>query len=338
MRFGTCNIPTRGKDHDRTSQRRLDLGDLDGPLLFGFGLFDGHGKTAGVADLLAERVLDDFVASVRGDAVSPFRDAVASPAAGEGVTAGGLRAEHGGGSAMAKVAARHLRKAFAAASAAVAEAFEGQRAGSTATAVVVFRDPAVAGLPNQWGVVCSWVGDSRAVAIAPGGRAVEALTEDHRLGLSRERDRVMKEHAAEAARAPPGARATVVTVRVCTATGRVGPQVAFNERTGISTTVTRAFGDSLGASALTDVPEVAAREGLPDGTRLVVASDGVWDVLSPKRVAEIVRSVRNPRKAACVLCDVAKKVRLFGGHSPDDISATVVDLGSPAAAALGSSA
>jgi hypothetical protein len=36
----------------------------------------------------------------------------------------------------------------------------------------------------------------------------------------------------------------------------MGPWVIFNERTGVSTMVTRSFGDSLGATALIDTPEV----------------------------------------------------------------------------------
>lgn len=55
---------------------------------------------------------------------------------------------------------------------------------------------------------------------------------------------------------PKGDRKTLVAHRVCNATGRQGPEVVFNERTGVSTMVTRSFGDSLGATALIDEPEV----------------------------------------------------------------------------------
>jgi serine/threonine protein phosphatase PrpC len=43
-------------------------------------------------------------------------------------------------------------------------------------------------------------------------------------------------------------------------------------------------------------------------------------------VAALIKRVANPRAAAKVLCDAAKKARLYGGHSADDISAIVINL------------
>lgn len=60
----------------------------------------------------------------------------------------------------------------------------------------------------------------------------------------------------------------------------------------------------------------------------MLASDGVWDVLSHEKVASLAKRQPNARAAAKAICDAAKKERLYGGHFPDDISALVVNLGS----------
>ena len=65
--------------------------------------------------------------------------------------------------------------------------------------------------------------------------------------------------AAANAHQPKGERRTLIAHRVCNATGRQGPEVVFNEQTGVSTMVTRSFGDSLGSDAITDEPEVRVR-------------------------------------------------------------------------------
>ena len=60
--------------------------------------------------------------------------------------------------------------------------------------------------------------------------------------------------------------------------------------------------------------------------RVVLASDGLWDVFDNEKVASIVRKVRDPRKAAVSLVSRAKNQRLYGGMSMDDISVLAIDL------------
>jgi hypothetical protein len=57
LRFGAWAVPAAGKDHDRSAHRAFAPpsddcggGGGEGPV-FGFGLFDGHGLHAGVAEL-----------------------------------------------------------------------------------------------------------------------------------------------------------------------------------------------------------------------------------------------------------------------------------------------
>jgi serine/threonine protein phosphatase PrpC len=63
------------------------------------------------------------------------------------------------------------------------------------------------------------------------------------------------------------------------------------------------------------------------GSRLILASDGVWDVITHEQAAKLIKGVKDPRRAARALCDAAKSGRLYGGHTTDDISAVVVNVG-----------
>ena len=87
----------------------------------------------------------------------------------------------------------------------------------------------------------------------------------------------------------------------------------------------RTLGDPLRASGVVNEPEVVSREvGL--GSRLVICSDGIWDCISENEIASLIRKIRDPRKAARVICEVGKRKRVYGGLSPDDCSAVVVNL------------
>jgi serine/threonine protein phosphatase PrpC len=60
--------------------------------------------------------------------------------------------------------------------------------------------------------------------------------------------------------------------------------------------------------------------------RLVIASDGIWDVLNEQQIAGFLRRSKDPRKAAMNISEVGKRRRLYGGLSPDDCSVIVVNL------------
>ena len=94
--------------------------------------------------------------------------------------------------------------------------------------------------------------------------------------------------------------------------------------TGVSLMVTRTLGDCLGPTACISDPDVYSQL-VPEGSRLILASDGLWDVFDNDQVAAFVQKTRDPRKAAVALAHRAKNQRLYGGMSMDDISVLVVD-------------
>lgn len=177
---------------------------------------------------------------------------------------------------------------------------------------------------NCWRLTCAWVGDSRAIVMMPDG-SVQSLSTDHRLEVLRERMRVTEVCSMCNAESELGLRHTVVARRQCTKTGQMGPEVIFNETTGVSLMVTRTLGDCLGPTACISDPDVFSMV-VPEGCRVILASDGLWDVFDNQQVAAFVQKTRDPRKAAVTLAQRAKKRRLYGGMSMDDISVLVVDI------------
>ena len=133
-------------------------------------------------------------------------------------------------------------------------------------------------------------GDSRAV-LCRAGRAV-ALTHDHKPTDPAERARI----------------------RQC------GGFVTDNGRANGILAVSRAIGDSALQPCVTWVPELVARPLRPrDDEFAILACDGVWDVLTSAQAVALVRGVRDPGRAACVLRDYAH----FLG-STDNISVVVL--------------
>lgn len=363
LEFGSCNLPVPGKDHDRQAYLRLGAlapgektpsSSLSSCLAF--GLFDGHGVNSSVSELAASSLLPAISNASIDSSCSDLRSNSSSTSTRSNGSSSTLSSESGAdavevtvddpeeearacsllerANTLGQKRAEHcLVAGFKHLSQKITTQFESQRVGSTATVILVSRRtgslPPVSGAKAAgtpaWDITCAWVGDSRAVLIGPDGHFERTLSEDHRLELPREFDRVMAVQRAESGTCVKGERTTVVAHRVCNSTGRQGPQVIFNEKTGVSTMVTRTFGDSLGATALTDEPELCSCSARA-GSRIVICSDGVWDVMSHEKVASLIKRVKNPRAAAKALCSAAKKARLYGGFSTDDISAIVINL------------
>mmetsp|Transcript_3513 Transcript_3513/g.6479 ORF Transcript_3513/g.6479 Transcript_3513/m.6479 type:complete len:383 (-) Transcript_3513:292-1440(-) len=325
IKFGTNISPAKGKDHDRCSYQRFDLSRLKGPedsLLYGFGLYDGHGLSSAVADVASANMLGSMAAQCKGMVDrSALDENGASLDTEEGMKAMTALLGEDGSPQFNRQTSRMIDKAFSKVRELVHDAYAGQRVGSTATVVLVSSVNGGA----EWSIACGWVGDSRAAVVEPGGKSARALTEDHRLDLPREKARVVAEQEKEAEAGLPGTRRTLVANRVSATTGQKGPLALYNEVTKVSTMVTRSLGDSMAASALSGEPEFAF-DTAPDGSRLILASDGIWDVISVAKAASIIKGTKDARKAALLLCAAAKKIRLYGGHAPDDISAIVVNL------------
>lgn len=114
------------------------------------------------------------------------------------------------------------------------------------------------------------VGDSRAV-LSRGGKAV-ALSMDHKPNRSDERQRI--ENAGG--------------IVVWAGTWRVGGVLA----------VSRAFGDRFLKRYVVAHPEIAEETIMPEDDCIVLASDGVWDVLQNQESVTMVRDVEDAEAAA----------------------------------------
>ena len=77
------------------------------------------------------------------------------------------------------------------------------------------------------------------------------------------------------------------------------------------------------------LPEISATTVAHDEpVRAVLASDGLWDVLSVAQVAEILSVNFDPEKAAAQLTSTALKLRKKNKLRLDDISVIVIDINS----------
>ncbi len=54
---------------------------------------------------------------------------------------------------------------------------------------------------------------------------------------------------------------------------------------------------------------------------LILASDGIWDVLSSQTACDLISTAKDPKEAAQILTDTA-----YHSHSMDNITALVIDL------------
>ncbi|KAM3349974.1 hypothetical protein ACQJBY_022665 [Aegilops geniculata] len=137
------------------------------------------------------------------------------------------------------------------------------------------------------------VGDSRAV-ISKAGKAI-ALSDDHKPDRSDERERI--ENAGG-----------VVTF---SGTWRVGGVLAMS----------RAFGDRLLKQFVVAEPEIQEQEIDDELEYLILASDGLWDVVSNEHAVAFVKEEVGPEAAARKLTQIA-----FARGSTDNITCIVVEF------------
>lgn len=213
-----------------------------------------------------------------------------------------------------------LRNAFAFTDDRIRALHSSNRTGTTATSIILRKTVD----SDEWEMTAGWVGDSRCAKLGSDGE-LEHITRDHRLSSESEMNRVQELAKAEAARSPEGARVTSVARRECKATGRTGPIAVFNEVSGISLTTTRSLGDHTASPAIVCTPEITTSTIGPY-MRLVVASDGLWDAVTDKAAALLLKhSSRDCRKAAKKLGKAAFSNMTLGFVSRDDICVVVVD-------------
>uniref|UniRef100_M1AY01 Protein phosphatase 2c n=1 Tax=Solanum tuberosum TaxID=4113 RepID=M1AY01_SOLTU len=83
--------------------------------------------------------------------------------------------------------------------------------------------------------------------------------------------------------------------------------------------VSRAFGDKNLKSHLSSDPDVTNADVDAETDLLILASDGLWKVMSNQEAVDIVRKVKDPEKAAKQLA-----IEALVRESKDDISCIVV--------------
>jgi len=118
--------------------------------------------------------------------------------------------------------------------------------------------------------------------------------------------------------------------RVAPTSGTKGP-LALHSRSNTSILMTRSVGDRYGPRCCCAVPDVSTIT-IPAGkyVRVVLASDGVWDVVSTEDVLkwELKKKYRIPSDFADYLAKKAKKLRMIQELREDDITVVVVDVNS----------
>ncbi|XP_009599902.1 probable protein phosphatase 2C 58 isoform X2 [Nicotiana tomentosiformis] len=160
----------------------------------------------------------------------------------------------------------------------------GAQGGSTAVTAILI---------DQKQLLVANVGDSRAILIQRGN--IKQITVDHESDKEEERDLVESKGG--------------FVIKGPGNVPRVDGQLAM----------TRAFGDAKLKDHITVEPNVTIEKIDRDTDFIILASDGLWKVMSNEEVAECIRGIEHGKKAAEELITEA----LMRG-SPDDISCVVV--------------
>ena len=85
--------------------------------------------------------------------------------------------------------------------------------------------------------------------------------------------------------------------------------------------ISRSFGDRMLRPFVIAEPDLVTRPLEPQDEYLILASDGVWDVISSQEAVDICSQYKIPMKIVQVIVDTATNRR-----SGDNITAMVVDL------------
>lgn len=150
-------------------------------------------------------------------------------------------------------------------------------------------------------IIVANAGDSRAIIVQRQGKVV-AMSSDHKPNRTDEKERIRQ------------LGGSVFLVGVWRVEGILA--------------VSRAIGDRVLKRYVTPVPDIKERTVGPQDRFLVIASDGLWDVMSNEEVADFVYKLSDPQKAASILVEYA-----YMCGSTDNITVTVVDLTNPASVA-----
>ncbi|GMH44015.1 hypothetical protein BSKO_11949 [Bryopsis sp. KO-2023] len=189
------------------------------------------------------------------------------------------------------------------------------RSGTTGVTVVI--DPA-------W-VLCAWAGDSRAVlgrklTCSSGSSKFKAidLSRDHKPDDPKEKKRIL------------ACNGRVDQMVVDAMGSKAGPSRVYLKyvwQPGLATS--RSFGDTMAKMVgVTSEPEFRRHSFTPSDKIIILASDGVWEVVSSQEAVDIVGSYSDPHSAAEALVAVSQQRWLEANNARvcDDITATVCFL------------
>mmetsp|Transcript_33272 Transcript_33272/g.40837 ORF Transcript_33272/g.40837 Transcript_33272/m.40837 type:complete len:473 (-) Transcript_33272:123-1541(-) len=196
----------------------------------------------------------------------------------------------------------------------------------------------------------AWCGDCRALLVSQNGKSVQQLTKDHRIDVNEEEKKRIEASLKRSSQSAPrdglmdtkawedmvkdmnkiklnATPHSFIGKRVNENGQEVGNNCIFAHTGGVSLEVTRSIGDKYAARSVISTPELKTFTfDKREGVRLILASDGLFDVFDNKAVAKIASKISDPRKAAKKLASRAKKLRLYGGKGMDDITVVIVDV------------
>jgi protein phosphatase 1L len=144
-------------------------------------------------------------------------------------------------------------------------------------------------------------GDARAV-LDRGGVAVQ-LSQDHKAHDPKEKTRI--ESAGGSVK--PAVNEGVARVTV--------PGSVFNYA------ITRGIGDAEAGKIISPEPDIQDIALQPGDDNLILACDGVWDVITSQKAVDLIRGIEDPNQAADFLAQEA-----FSSGSTDNISVVIVNL------------
>lgn len=147
------------------------------------------------------------------------------------------------------------------------------------------------------------IGDSRAIMIDSDGEAVIDLTNDHKPGTPSERERIQRE-------------------------GGFVLDVGGIDRVMGNLSVSRSIGDWYLRPWVSADPDINAKTYHANGKNnfVVIASDGVWDVMTSREVANILKTASSGAPLKPEMTKICRICRDRG--SGDNITIVVVDLAS----------
>jgi serine/threonine protein phosphatase PrpC len=111
-----------------------------------------------------------------------------------------------------------------------------------------------------------------------------------------------------------------------TSCGKEGVLALFG-RFNVNLTMTRSIGDKYAARSCVALPEIFSCDvAASEYARFIVASDGLWDVMTSVEAHKFIRGFADPSKAAIALATKARMFRETNKWRIDDISVIVVDV------------